>query len=327
MGVFVCPAVASDFVDEQLPKKHIPSLQSLKSSLPPTSVQQSISSQQSTPSQHSTPHQFVRLIPSATHSQQLQSAPAVQPVLPVLPVILASSSSSLHSSEPLAEVERPHPSVARIVAFDSQGQQFGSGTLVDEYGDYGVVITNWHVIDNCNGLVHVHFPNGFSSFGAVVASDQRWDLAVLLVSKTPLSTPKLSIAKEVPRVGDPLWIVGYGAGTYRMAGGRCLRFLAPEIENGKRAEFDCIELSIDARLGDSGGPILNQDGEVAGVLFGSDLKNTAGSHCGRVRSFVKQTLQNIKTLPTKPEEYFAQIEPNGPAHRLADTRKPIVMAK
>ena len=50
-----------------------------------------------------------------------------------------------------------------------------------------------------------------------------------------------------------------------------------------------------AREGDSGGPIFNERGELAGVLFGSGGGATAGSYAGRVREFLKSAWS-----PTEP---------------------------
>ncbi len=220
--------------------------------------------------------------------------------------------------QPVAEARRPHPSVARVIAFDKDGQQFGSGTLVGESGDYGIVLTNWHVVSNADGLVHVHFP-GFGSYGAVIAADKKWDLAAIGISKPPRVVPKLPIARTVPQRGDPLWIVGYGAGVYRIAGGRCLRYLAPEIAPDGRGEFELIDLSVNAREGDSGGPILNESGQIAGVLFGSDYKNTVGSNCTKVRQFLEKTQPMFQTLQRNPEDLFQTIETGGPKRRLTDS--------
>jgi hypothetical protein len=91
------------------------------------------------------------------------------------------------------------------------------------------------------------------------------------------------LAVDAPRPGDPLTIAGYGSGIYRTAPGKCTQYLAP----GTDRPFEMVEVSTSARQGDSGGPIFNARGELAGVLFGSDGGNTSGSYAGRVREFLQ----------------------------------------
>jgi len=216
------------------------------------------------------------------------------------------------------------PYVVRIIAFDSSGQSFGTGSYVGTYSEYGVVLTNWHVVCETepNRLVHVHFPSGFSSFGAVVKTDPKWDLALIAISKPPQSIPTLSIAQTPSKPDDPLWIAGFGSGTYRCVEGRCRRYMAPERPTDGTAPLnEIIEVSVSARKGDSGGPILNQRGELAGVLFGSDMiRNTAGSYSGRVSRFLRDTQGDMESLPSRPETHFAAIEKNGPVHSLRESR-------
>ncbi|MDR2116314.1 MAG: serine protease [Planctomycetaceae bacterium] len=228
------------------------------------------------------------------------------------------------------------PNVVRLVAFDQNGQSFGSGSYIGNYGNYGLILSNWHVIYGANGLVHIHFPNGFSSYGAVILSDQKWDLALVVISQPPCSVPFLPISQTIPKPGDPLWIAGYGSGSYRLAGGHCVRYLAPEIpRDGSAPQYEIVDLSVSARQGDSGGPILNSKGELAGVLFGSDMvRSTAGSYCERVNRFLNQTRAAMETLPSRPEVYFSTIEQGGPRHLLnessnsaAVTEKPMISSQ
>jgi len=216
------------------------------------------------------------------------------------------------------------PYVARIIAFDSSGQSFGTGSYVGTYGEYGVVLTNQHVVcetENSN-LVHVHFPSGFSTYGAVIKTDPKWDLALIAISKPPPSIPTLTIAQSPSKPGDPLWIVGFGSGSYREAAGRCVRYMSLETpKDGTAPVNEIMEVSVSARKGDSGGPILNQKGELVGVLFGSDLvRNTAGSYNGRVNRFLSETQNRMAGLPNRPETLFASIEKNGPVHLLSESR-------
>ena len=211
------------------------------------------------------------------------------------------------------------PYVVRIIAFEPNGQSFGTGSYVGTHGEYGIVLTNHHVVAEIgrNRLIHVHFPCGFSSFGAVIKTDDFWDLALVVVSKPPVTVPALPITRTPARPGDPLWIAGFGPGTYRIAEGRCVRYLAPD----EHSPNEIIEVSVFARKGDSGGPILNQRGELAGVLFGSDMvQNTAGSYSERVNRFLQETQSAMSSLPARPETYFASIERNGPLRSLRESR-------
>ena len=216
------------------------------------------------------------------------------------------------------------PYVARIIAFDASGQSFGTGSYIGTYGEYGVVLTNQHVVceSEDNSLVHVHFPSGFSSFGAVIKTDPKWDLALIAISKPPPSVPTLTIAQAPAKPGDSLWIVGFGSGSYREAAGRCVRYMPLENPKDGSAQInEIMEVSVSARKGDSGGPILNQKGELAGVLFGSDLiRNTAGSYCGRVNRFLSETQEKMAGLPKCPETHFATVEKNGPVRSLSESR-------
>ncbi|MDR2756494.1 MAG: serine protease [Planctomycetaceae bacterium] len=253
--------------------------------------------------------------------------------LPSLPVTAQPSGkigsqvpSPTPETQPVTSLSQ-FPNVIRLVAFDQSGQSFGSGSYIGNYGNYGLILSNWHVIYGADGLVHIHFPNGFSSYGAVILSDQKWDLALIVISQPPCSVPFLPISQTTPKPGDPLWIAGYGSGSYRLAGGHCVRYLAPEIpRDGSAPQYEIVDLSVSARQGDSGGPILNSKGELAGVLFGSDMvRSTAGSYCERVNRFLNQTRASMESLPPRPEVYFASIEQGGPRHLLSESINPAVV--
>ncbi|MDR3233258.1 MAG: serine protease [Planctomycetaceae bacterium] len=214
--------------------------------------------------------------------------------------------------------ERPLPNVVRVIAFDYAGQSFGSGSYIGTYKEYGIVITNRHVVADAEGLVHVHFPCGFSTFGAVIQSDAKWDLALVAVSKPPESVSVMNIAPKAVQPGEPIWIAGYGGGKYRIAQGQCTRYLTPDNPTaGTQVFYEIMEVMIASRYGDSGGPILNVRGELAGVLFGSDMVQfTAGSYSGRVNRFLNTTREAMQRLPERPETFFALIETDGPKYSL-----------
>ncbi len=182
---------------------------------------------------------------------------------------------------PLAPRQQPHPAVVRVNVEEPDGMAHGSGTLVDVRDRFGIVITNWHVVREATGAVSVVFPDGFRSTARVLRADRDWDLAALLIWR-PSAVP-VAIAPQAPRPGELLTIAGYGSGDYRAQSGACTQYVAPS----KQHPFEMVEVAVSARQGDSGGPILNTHGELAGVLFGSGGGATSGSYGGRVQQFLQ----------------------------------------
>lgn len=182
-----------------------------------------------------------------------------------------------------------HPAVVRVVAPGRGSISYGSGSLVAVNERHGLVITNWHVINEATGQITVEFPDGFESPATVQKIDRDWDLAALAIWRPEVAP--LPVAREAPRQGEMLTIAGYGSGKYRAASGVCTQYVAP----GLKFPYEMVELAAAARQGDSGGPILNSRGELAGVLFGEGQGRTAGSYCGRVQWFLDSLIRDPRS--------------------------------
>ena len=181
---------------------------------------------------------------------------------------------------------------------------------------HGLVVTNWHVVRDATGPITVVFPDGQQSRALLLKTDRDWDLAALAIQR-PRAQP-LPVAIEPPRPGEPLAIAGYGPeGAYRKAPGRCVRYHSP----GGNLPYEILEVNVQARRGDSGGPIYNSRGEIAGVLFGAggNLWSggfTMGSYCGRVREFLAAAYLDFERLPGKPA-MVAQAPPASPGRHAS----------
>jgi hypothetical protein len=236
------------------------------------------------------------------------------------------------ASAPAASQSPPLPAVARIVVPEKDGVSYGSGTLIDVRGPFGLVITNWHVVRDAAGQVNVEFPDGFKSPAEVVKTDKDWDLAALSIYR-PRTAP-LPITSAAPQPGDELTIAGYGSGAWRITSGRCTQYLAPGVE----FPHELVELAAEARQGDSGGPILNHRGELAGVLFGSGPGYTSGSYGGRVLNFLSTVVPGgapgSDGLPAaglaagnpsrgSPESYSPSPTPSPQATALHEGKPPV----
>ena len=198
------------------------------------------------------------------------------------PAKVPTASGALH-----LRPDQPHPAVVRVIVPEEGATSYGSGTLVDLRDQFGLVITNWHVVRDANGMVEVVFPGGFTSKARALKVDPDWDLAALVIWRPPVEPVK--IAPVAPKPGEQLTICGYGQGRYRSATGRCTQYYSP------RQNFPqhMVELDVEARQGDSGGPIFNRDGELAGVLFGAGQGTTLGSFGGRVENFLASLAPDI----------------------------------
>jgi hypothetical protein len=198
---------------------------------------------------------------------------------------------------PRFDSNAPHPAVVRVVADEQGATSLGSGTLVDVRENFGLVMTNWHVVRDARGPIQVHFPGGFTSQARVLKMDNDWDLAALVIWRPPVDP--VPIAVKAPQPGDQLTICGYGPGIYRAVTGRCTQYYAPQTHLPQQM----VELDVEARQGDSGGPIFNSRGELAGVLFGAGKGTTMGSFGGRVDDFLASLAPDIGDHPShKPSD-------------------------
>ena len=241
----------------------------------------------------------------------------MKPLLPFAVLLLATPDAMGRPApdgrdSPWPSGGQPHPAVVRIVVPEGSASSLGSGTLVGVSERLGLVVTNWHVVRDATGEIVVVFPDGFRSRATVVRTDRDWDLAALAIWR-PRAEP-VPLATEAPQPGQPLTIAGYGSGRYRATTGRCTQYVAP----GRDQPFEMVELSAGARQGDSGGPIFNNRGQLAGVLFGAAWGQTTGSYCGRVRQFLTSATDDFRRLEAGAT-MIAQ-RPQGPAEPIGSPR-------
>ena len=208
-----------------------------------------------------------------------------------------------------------HAAVARIIVPERHSMSLGSGVLVGHTEHLGLVVTNWHVVQDAAGTIMVAFPDGFRCAARLLRTDRHWDLAALAIWRPNINP--VPLAAYMPRVGDPLTIAGYGGGRYRAATGRLVDYAAPAAN----FPFELIEVSTPARQGDSGGPIFNTRGEVAGILFGTGGGQTMGSSSGRVRVFLLTVLDEFQRLEPEPVMVAQQSVPD-PVPPVFETSQP-----
>lgn len=235
-----------------------------------------------------------------------------------------------------------YPPIAKIVGegeteqtADEQCQSifYGSGIYVAEVGEFGIVLTNWHVVSEAKGCLLVRFSQ-FETPGAVIMADAVWDIAAIVIYRPPFLPFPISL--EVPQVGDELWVAGFGQypdlNGYQISSGPVLGYGRPKEESGDenegktssdpnvkrkrgpdvKATLPCetIQIGTGIRYGDSGGPIINRYGELAGILWGSDGLLTMGTFCLRLQAFLTQAQFQLMNYSITAPEFFARASRN-----------------
>ncbi|MHA6802021.1 MarP family serine protease [Salinifilum ghardaiensis] len=141
----------------------------------------------------------------------------------------------------------------------------GTGFVVSEHR----VMTNAHVVA---GTDQVAIEMGSGEFQAeVVMFDPRTDLAVLSVPD--LDAEAMSFEQQPARSGDDVIALGYPLdGPYHASPGRVRERVAlngPDIYGESGVERDVYTVRGDVRSGNSGGPLIDPEGDVVGVVFGA----------------------------------------------------------
>ncbi|NBQ09982.1 MAG: serine protease, partial [Betaproteobacteria bacterium] len=141
----------------------------------------------------------------------------------------------------------------------------GTGVIVMEDG---TILTNYHVIAGSD-RVEVIFYDGTKANAKVVAVHPHNDLAILKPEKLPDDLLPATLGSSAQlKYGDDVVAVGFpfGIGPSVSAGvvsGLDREFRSPD---GKRSLRGLIQFDAAANPGSSGGPLVNQRGEVVGIV-------------------------------------------------------------
>ncbi len=170
-------------------------------------------------------------------------------------------------------VEKVYDSVVVIETYiNDKAYSTGTGFVFKTNDKYGYIMTNHHVIANSN-KIKVTFTNNKTVEATLVGSDEYSDIAVLTVNKKDVisvceigSSSKMRVGDTTFAVGAPIdssvysWTVTRGilSGKNRLV----------EVSGTNRNNSFIMEvLQTDAAInsGNSGGPLLNNIGQVIGV--------------------------------------------------------------
>ena len=158
-------------------------------------------------------------------------------------------------------------------------QSLGSGVIMTEKGH---ILTNYHVIANADQII-VALQDGRLFTGELVGADLPTDLAVLVIKADSLPVMPQN-ESQAPQVGDVALAIGnpYNVGQTITQGiisatGRIgLSTMGPD-SNGRQ---DLLQTDAAINSGNSGGALVNTNGELVGINAASYQLNNADSSAG-----------------------------------------------
>lgn len=216
------------------------------------------------------------------------------------PVRVAYETRSQFGSDQV--YQRANPAVVTVFA----GREIGSGSIVSADG---WVITNNHVVRG-SSQVFVRTADGRRIGGRVAAANQRYDLALIQLS-TSESLPTVPFASGSPQAGQAVFAIG---SPYGRPGVMTTGTFTSARSNGD------LQSRVVLEPGNSGGPLLNAQGEMVGVNK-AILESARGSNTGIsiatsaaiARQFLEQTRPGGTIASAPPQAQFPQ--PNVPTRQ------------
>ncbi|TWR31646.1 trypsin-like serine protease [Mucilaginibacter pallidiroseus] len=152
----------------------------------------------------------------------------------------------------------------------------------------GYIITNFHVISGGDS-VYVQNAEGESFHTKVVYTEPQYDVAILQITDTSfknIGTVPYSFKKSKSDLGEDVYTLGYPSDDISMGPG------ALTALTGFRGDTTEYQVSIPLNPGNSGGPLVDANGNIIGVVNGKQTQ-ASGAAFAVKSNYLLKAIQNI----------------------------------
>jgi S1-C subfamily serine protease len=189
-------------------------------------------------------------------------------------------------------VKECKPAVVNIQARDT-GSVTGSsvkGTGFNLAPD-GFVITNRHVVKGAS-QVQVTFSDGSSYYSREIQTLDSFDVAIIKLHGRDLPILK-AVFDQTVQSGQTVTVIGNPLGYERIS----TRGKVGDFYNGGDAGAVIFDIAVTVEHGSSGSPVLNEKGQVVGIIFGTTTINIEGQQKTRALAIpINEIKQFIKKV-------------------------------
>jgi S1-C subfamily serine protease len=172
----------------------------------------------------------------------------------------ASSGATIETQQEAA-IAKIEPAVVELKVMTAQGQQIGSGVIIDTKGD---IVTNYHIVNGEESIVAVLY-NGNTEQAQLIGTDAADDLAVVRIQPFTNMTvaqigdsSRLVVGQEVLAIGNPLGIT-------ETATRGIVSALNRSVTESRTTISNAIQTDAAVNPGNSGGALINLQGELVGI--------------------------------------------------------------
>lgn len=183
--------------------------------------------------------------------------------------------------------------------------ELGTGVLISENG---YILSNQHVAGNKYNKCYITLANGREYEGDVLWSDEDIDLAIIKINVKSASYLNLGNSKNI-KVGEQVFAIGNPVGfefqktvTSGIISGVSRTVKIEEEE--KTSYMECM-IQTDATInnGNSGGPLINNKGEIIGITT-VKLLDTEGIGFATPINVIKPIIESFETYGYFEEAYL-----------------------
>lgn len=167
---------------------------------------------------------------------------------------------NLSALTPEEIAEKAFPASVMLVMVDENGKpdKTGSGFFVSR----NIIVTNYHVVEGTHGgIVKCIGSSRKSKITDIVAVNQAFDIALLRVEQSSGAKIVLGDSTKL-KIGQPIFVVGSPRGLE----GTFSNGLVSSIR--RFGDDYLVQMTAPISSGSSGGPVLDENGEVVGVSVG-----------------------------------------------------------
>ncbi len=192
------------------------------------------------------------------------------------------------------------------VAIVTANGLYGTGWWVDR----NVIVTAGHVVEYQVRRVVTVIHGNFETTGTVIKVDRRRDVAIIRTESMPPNAHIFPLAHEL-RKTETIYVIGYPFELLQLEHNIAKLTENPRIAEGTIAWIDTdngiAEITAHTDAGNSGGPVVNQNGEVVGLVSFALIGRASTLYFITISPEITHVLNSVNIQPESSHIHVSQL--------------------